>query len=47
MADLIDGIEGVAIYVILGHIIVVLRILHKSNLVAFFFIKKEAQRVSD
>jgi hypothetical protein len=47
VADLIDGIEGVAIYVILGDIVIVLRVLHKCNLVTHFFIQEEAQCFSD
>uniref|UniRef100_A0A0A9DAE0 Uncharacterized protein n=1 Tax=Arundo donax TaxID=35708 RepID=A0A0A9DAE0_ARUDO len=39
--------EGVAIYVILGHIVIVLRVLHESDLMTHFFIKEEAQGISD
>uniref|UniRef100_A0A0A9FZL4 Uncharacterized protein n=1 Tax=Arundo donax TaxID=35708 RepID=A0A0A9FZL4_ARUDO len=44
---LIDDMEGVAIYVILCHIVIVLRVLHESNLVTYFFIKEEAYGISD
>ena len=45
--DLIDDMEGVPIYVILAQIVIVLRVLHKSDLVTHFFIKEEAQCISD
>ena len=43
IADLIDDLEGVPIYIVLGHIVIVLRVLHKSDLLTHFFIKEEAQ----
>ena len=46
-ADLIDDMEGVPIYVILAQIVIVLRVLHKSDLVTHFFIKEEEQCISD
>jgi hypothetical protein len=45
--DLVDDIEGVTIYVVLGQVGVVLRVLHKPNLVAHFFIHEETQCISD
>jgi len=47
VTDLIDDIQGVAIYVILGHIVIVLRVLHKCNLVTHFFIQEKAQCFCD
>jgi hypothetical protein len=44
---LIDDIEGVAVYVVLGEVVVVLRVLHERDPVARFFVEEEAQRVSD
>ena len=35
------------VYVILGYIVIVLRVLHECDLVTHFFIKEEAQRISD
>jgi hypothetical protein len=46
-SDLIDDIEGVTIYVVLGHIVVVLRVLHKCDFVTHFFIKEEAHDISN
>lgn len=45
--DLVDDIEGVTIYVILGQVGVVLGILHKPNLSANFFIHEETQCIRD
>ena len=42
VTDLIDDIQGVAIYVILGYIVIVLRVLHECDLLTHFFIKEEA-----
>ena len=46
-ADLIGDLVGVPVYVILGQIVIVLRVLHKSDLVTHFFVKEEAQCISD
>ena len=46
-ADMIGDLVGVPIYIILGQIVIVLGELHKSNLVTHFFIKEEAQCISD
>lgn len=45
--DLIDDIEGVTVYIVLGHVVVVLRVLHKCNLVAHFFVKEKTQCFSN
>jgi hypothetical protein len=45
--DLVDDIEGVATYVILGQVGVVLGVLHIPKLVAHFFIHEETQCISD
>ena len=45
-ADLIGDLVGVPIYIILGQIVIVLGVLHKSDLVTHFFIKEEAQCIS-
>lgn len=45
--DLIGDLVGVPIYIILGQIVKVLRVLHKSYLVTHLFVKEEAQCISD
>jgi len=46
-ADLTDDMERVPIYIVHGHIVIVLRVLHKSDLVTRFFVEEEAQCISD
>jgi hypothetical protein len=41
--DLIKDFEGVPVYIVLGHVVVILRVLYKSDLVTHFFVKEEAQ----
>jgi hypothetical protein len=43
IVNLINDLEGVPIYIVLGHIVIVLRVLYKTNLVTHFFVQEEAQ----
>jgi hypothetical protein len=42
VANLIDDIEGVSIYVILGQVVIVLRVLHEPNFLTLVVIEEEA-----